>query len=81
MAGVERGNAHRLTPAGRGVAVLPGGGFLQPGAVLLCQRPTAPAQDTVHPAGLEAAATQHRARPPGAGTPLDVAQVRGAVAD
>lgn len=64
-----------LTPTGGGVAVLPGGGPLQPGAVLLGQRPAAPAVNTVHPPRLKAAATDHRVRPPRSRTPLDVAEV------
>lgn len=76
----ERRTRRRLTPTGGGVAVLPGGGSLEPGAVLVGQSPAGLAVNAVHPAGLEATPTDHGARSPGTRTPLNIAQVRGTVA-
>lgn len=60
--------------------MLPGGGSLEPGAVLVGQSPAGLAVNAVHPAGLEATPTDHSARSPRTGTPLNITQVRGTVA-
>lgn len=60
--------------------MLPGGGSLEPGAVLVGQSPAGLAVNAVHPAGLEATPTDHGACSPCTGTPLNIAQVRGTVA-
>ena len=73
-------DTHRLTPTVGSVAVLPGGGALDPGAVLVSQSLATPAVNAVHLAGLEAAPADDGACSPRTRMPLDITQVRGTVA-
>ncbi len=77
---VSQTHTQRLTPTGGGVAVLPGGGPLEPGTVLVSQSPATPAVNTVHLAGLKATPTDYCACPPCTRVPLHITQVRGTVA-
>lgn len=71
--------AEDLTAAGCDVAVLPGDRPPLPGAVLVNQGLVSPAVDAFHAAGLEAAATRHRAQTPGPHPPVHVTCVWRAV--